>query len=418
LLLPLRGAPVAAPVPPASRPVPAVRPASLILIVEDDPVFAQLVIEVVESQGLSHLLALDAAAGLRLARERMPNGIILDVKLPDSDGWKLMEALRADPLTAEIPVHVVSAGEGAERSAALGAVGYLTKPATRRDLARVVESLTGARVNGAGRVLVVEPDGGEGESVARQLAAEGIAAQRVTGGEAALVELARARVSCIVVDLALPEMKGLELLQTIKARHGAAMPPVVVHTGRALSRDETRRIEAYAEAIILREGPFRERLLSEIRLFARRLKEDAPQLPRLVAAPASTRLEGKRVLVVDDDSRTAYALAATLRAKGAEVQIAETGKAALEALDRQPDVDAVLMDVMMPEMDGYEAMRRIRQDARFGSLPVIALTAKAMKGEGEKCIEAGASDYLTKPVDADHLVRALQTRLAAARSHG
>jgi CheY-like chemotaxis protein/signal transduction histidine kinase/HAMP domain-containing protein len=416
LFLPIEvAAPAAASVRPVSFSTPPVAPRAaggLLLVVEDDPVFAEVVAEVVESQGLDRAVARDAETGLRLARELRPTGIILDVSLPDSDGWKLMEKLRADPLTAAIPVHFVSALEGAERGAALGAVGYLTKPVTRRDLVGVVESLTGMKVEDAGRVLVIEPDGDAGESLGRQLADEDVPALRVAGAEAALAALAGERFGCIVVDLGLPAMNGLGLLQEIKARHDAEMPPIVVHTARALSREETRQIEAYAEAIILREGPFRERLLSEIRLFARRLKEGAAPRRPPPAAPG-VRLVGRRVLVVDDDSRTAHALAATLRAKGVEVHVADTGKAALETLDREPGIDAVLMDVMMPEMDGYEAMRRIRQDGRFAALPVIALTARAMKGEAERCLQAGASDYLTKPVDADRLVYALQARLAA-----
>jgi len=196
---------------------------------------------------------------------------------------------------------------------------------------------------------------------------------------------------------------------------------VVVHTGRALTKDETRRLEEYAEAVVLKEGRSTERLLEEIRMFIQHVKARLPQSrtfepPRVPVA--DVHLDKRRILLVDDDMRTVYALSALLRAKGAEVLTADTGRAALEVLGEHPDTEGVLMDVMMPEMDGYEAMRRIRQDARFERLPVIALTAKAMKGEREKCIEAGASDYLTKPIDADQLLTMLQAWLAESQPDG
>jgi CheY-like chemotaxis protein len=240
---------------------------------------------------------------------------------------------------------------------------------------------------------------------------------RVSSAEEALAALRRERFGCMILDLSLPAMTGLDLLQALREEGvaGGGGPKVVVYTARALSRAETMALEAYAEAVVLKDGSSVERLLDEVRLFVRRLNEAATlgagQARTAELPPVDGRFEGRRVLVVDDDMRTVYALTATLRAKGIDVVVADTGKAALETLDRRPDLEAVLMDIMMPEMDGYEAMRRIRADGRFDALPIIALTAKAMKGDAERCVEAGASHYLPKPIDADRLLSLLATCL-------
>jgi CheY-like chemotaxis protein len=208
-------------------------------------------------------------------------------------------------------------------------------------------------------------------------------------------------------------MDGLEFLQSIRQRCGADAPSIIIYTGRPLSKEEARHLDAYAEAVVLKEGSSSERLLDEVRLFVRRLKgglspKRSGEMRRL---PRNVQLTGRRVLVVDDDMRTVYALSATLRSKGADVLVADTGKAALDVLRREREVDAVLMDIMMPEMDGYETVRRIRQDLRLTELPVIALTAKAMKGDRDRCLEVGANDYLPKPIDPERLLAILHSRL-------
>jgi hypothetical protein len=260
---------------------------------------------------------------------------------------------------------------------------------------------------------VVEEDAGRGDSLVQDLLAEELEVVRVSDAAGALAALRRERFACMILDLSLPDMDGLELLHSLREECGPETPSVVVYTARPLSRTEAQRLEAYTEAVVLKEGSSSERLLDEVRLFVRRLKAGlAPRrLGTQAAAPVSVRLEGKKVLVVDDDMRTVYALSATLRAKGAEVVVADTGKAALGLLSEQSDVDAVLMDIMMPEMDGYETMRRIRQDLRLEGLPIIALTAKAMKGDREKCLEVGASDYMSKPIDPERLLAMLHEQL-------
>jgi CheY-like chemotaxis protein len=391
-----------------------------LLLIEDDPVFAATFGEVIQSQGLKYLEARTGQVGLRIAREQRPKGIILDVKLPDMDGWRVMEKLRADPITAAIPVHFVSALDASERGLAMGAVGYLTKPVTRRDLISVIDALAPRSPEGSRRILVVEDDVATGDSVLRLLAAEHLEVQRVLTAREALDAVKREKFGCIILDLSLPDMDGLDLLPALREHCGPEMPSVVVYTARALTKAETATLEAYAEAVVLKDGSSAERLLNEVRLFVRRCNERAGNIRRMAQStpPADGRLAGRTILVVDDDMRTVYALSATLRAKGMEVLVADTGQVALEVLDKQGGIEAVLMDIMMPEMDGYEAMRRIRKDPRWGKLPIIALTAKAMKGDEDRCLEAGASHYLPKPIDADRLIGLLHRSLSEGAPEG
>ena len=385
-----------------------------LLIIEDDPIFAAQLAEIIHARRFKVLIAPEGREGLRLAKTHRPQGIILDVRLPDIDGWAVMERLGFEPETRRIPVHFVSSLDAPERGLAMGAVGYLAKPATREELVAVVETLAPQTIERSRRILVVEDDTSRGERLVERLEGEGLQVRYVQNAGAALQALEHDKFSCMVLDLGLPDVDGLGFLERLRARTDIETPPVVVHTGRALTKDETRRLEEYAEAVVLKEGRSTERLLEEIRMFIQNVKARLPA-SRTFAPPrvplADVHLAKRRILLVDDDMRTVYALSALLRAKGAEVFTADTGRAALEMLGEHPDTEGVLMDVMMPEMDGYEAMRRIRQDPRFERLPVIALTAKAMKGEREKCIEAGASDYLTKPIDADQLLTMLQAWL-------
>jgi CheY-like chemotaxis protein/signal transduction histidine kinase len=392
---------------------------SYFLLIEDDPVFANTVGEVIHDQGFKYVVALNGRTGLQLAKEGKPSGIILDVNLPDIDGWNVMKELQADPGTATIPVHFVSALDGAERGAALGAVGYLTKPVTKGDLIRAIGSLM-PKAARAPRILVVEEDGANADSLLQQLTGANFELYRATNGREALEALQKERFGCMVLDISPSQTDGVEFLRSVQKQCGAEMPSVVVHAARALSKDETKQLQAYADAVVLKEGPSTERLINEIRLFVRRFKENLGSSRKLAPRPhpADVQLAGRKLLLVEDDMRTLYALSATLRAKGMNVLVADTGRSALNLLAEHPDVEAVLMDIMLPEMDGYEAMRQIRQNKRFGELPIIALTAKAMKGDKETCLEAGASDYLPKPIDGDRLLAMLRSCLSRKSSDG
>jgi CheY-like chemotaxis protein/signal transduction histidine kinase/HAMP domain-containing protein len=389
-----------------------------LLIVEDDPVFAACLLDVVHGLRLKALVASNGQEGLQLARERTPVGIVLDVQLPDIDGFAVREQLRQDPQTGTIPVHFVSAVDAPQGPLGLGAVGYLTKPAPREALVDVIQNLIRPQSVNASRVLIVEDDPDQAESIVSVLRECQIEARQARSADEAVRALEGERFGCMVLDLGLPDVDGLRLLEDLQARADIYLPPVVVHTGRALSREETRRIRDYAESVVLKDGRSAERLVDEVRLFVGQLREKLPRHswpPRApeVPAVADIALMGTKILVADDDMRTVYALSALLRGKGAEVLVAETGREALRALAEHANVRIVLMDIMMPDMDGYEAMRSLRQDARYAALPVIALTAKAMKGERERCREAGANEYLAKPVDPNGLLVLLKTLLAA-----
>jgi CheY-like chemotaxis protein len=391
-----------------------------LLLIEDDKVLLEQLVDIVHACGFQVLVAATGDEGLRSARAQRPKGIILDVKLPGIDGWMVMERLRADPLTRDIPVHFISGVDAAERGLALGAVGYLTKPATHGELTAAVRALAPVSSENR-RVLVVEDSASDGQAIVALLEREGLLVAHVASAGQALELLLREQFSCIILDLGLPDMDGLSMLETLKGRSPQKPPPVVVHTGRALTRKETRLLEAYANSVVMKDGSSGERLIEEVRLFVRHIED---RLPRDEKSDISELLRGGevvlsrvKILVAEDDIRTVYALSALLAGKGAEVLVAETGREALDLLSRNPDVGAVLMDVMMPEMDGYDAMRQLRRDKRFASLPVIALTAKAMKGERERCLEAGASDYLTKPVDSERLLSTLRDWLEPGFDH-
>ena len=386
-----------------------------LLVIEDDPVLAEQLVEIIHARRLQALVATSGEEGLRLARQNKPQGIILDVKLPDVDGWTVMERLRTHPATREIPVHFISGVDSSARGLALGAIGYLMKPASHAELALAVRALAPVSGGEAARILVVEDSVAEGESLCELLRREHFEAERVGSARAALEALEKQRFQCMVLDLGLPDMDGLAVLETLRARGAADAPRVIVHTGRALDKREIQQLEAYAEAVVLKQGNSAARLLEEIRLFVSHVRDNLSPRARSQIPPAHSGNEvsfaGLKLLLAEDDMRTVYALSALLTSKGATVLVADTGREALELLDRNPDLDGVLMDIMMPEMDGYQATRQLRADPRFGNLPVIALTAKAMKGERERCLEAGASDYLTKPIDTEKLLQTLQAFL-------
>ncbi|HEX4337159.1 MAG TPA: response regulator [Polyangiaceae bacterium] len=389
-----------------------------LLVIEDDVVIAEQLVDIIRARRLKVVVAGTGQEGLRLARERRPIGIILDVRLPDVDGWTVMERLSQDPTTGSAPVHFISAVDTPERGLSLGALGYLTKPASRAQLAEMVRTLA-PRSDAAQTVLVVEDSAVEGELIVEFLRKENYDSRHVQSATAALSAIEAERFSCMILDLGLPDMDGLGLLETLRKRPEIEAPRVIVHTGRALTKVETRELEAYAEAIVLKGGHSEARLVEEIRLFVHHVKETLPQgQPPSPPERRDVSFVGRKILIAEDDMRTVYALSALLQAKGAEVLVADNGREALDLLSVNPDVDGVLMDIMMPEMDGYQAMTRLRQDKRFALLPVVALTARAMKGERERCLEAGATEYLTKPVDSEQLLLTLATIFQPQGSNG
>lgn len=385
-----------------------------LLVIEDDPVLAEQFLEIVESMSVRATVATTGEEGLRLAASLLPSGIVLDIKLPDIDGWTVMERLKSSPRTAGIPVHFLSALDAPEGALERGAVGYLTKPASRQDLREVVRLLAPRSPNSR-LVLVIEDSQLEGTSVVALLEAEHYRAIHVASAEEALDLLRKQHFDCVLLDLGLPEMDGLGFLETLRGLPDFQGTRVIVHTGRQLSKQEVRQLGAYAQAIILKDGDSASRLIEEIRLFTHHVSSSTIPPPAEQALEPTVSISGARILIVEDDMRTAYSLSALLQSKGCSVIVADNGREGVETLQKQPNVDCVLMDIMMPEVDGYEAMQTLRRDPRFETLPIISLTAKAMPGERERCLAAGASDYLSKPVDAERLIAKIAVLLQGVR---
>jgi signal transduction histidine kinase/CheY-like chemotaxis protein len=387
----------------------------VVLIVEDDPDFARTELEMARARGFKGIVALRGDTGLALAREYRPDGIVLDVNLPVQDGWTVLDRLKRLPQTRHIPVHIVSAIGERQHALRAGAVAVFEKPVTAEQLDEAFTSLATFVERHVRNLLVVEDDEIERGAIVELVGGgDDVEVTAVGSSEAALAALERTHFDCMVLDLKLPKMSGFNLLEKVKEDERFRNLPVIVYTGRELTRNEERRLKRYAEAIVVKDVRSPERLLDETALFLHRVEAKLPvekrrMLEQLHSADAV--FEGKKVLVVDDDVRNTFALAAVLEEHGMDVAYAENGLEALRALADHPDVDLVLMDVMMPELDGHEAMRRIRAEERFAKLPIISLTAKAMKGDREKSILAGASDYITKPVDTDQLLSLMRVWL-------
>ena len=374
-----------------------------ILIVEDDLRFARIMLDVVRSKNYAGLVAADGESGIALARRYKPRGILLDVKLPGMDGWAVIERLKQDHATRHIPVHFISSMDEAPRARAMGAVGFLTKPVTREDIGAVFsrfEHFAGERLR---RVLVVEDDEGVRLSVRKLIAAPGLEIVEAPTGTEGLAHLAAAAFDCIVLDLGLPDMDGFTFLAEARA-HGE-IPPIVVYSGRDLTPEENLRLHEYTDSVVIKGARSFDRLVDEVSLFLHSMGSASPEQGQ------TTMLEGRNVLIVDDDVRNLYALAKALRAQGLTVRVVQSGQQALDLLDGDNDIELVLMDIMMPGMDGYETMRHVRQRERYADIPIIALTAKAMMDDRQKCLDAGASDYLPKPIDLDRLLSQMQVWL-------
>ncbi len=375
-----------------------------VLIVEDDEEFGGVLMELAADYGLEGHICHDGEAGLEYASHYRPSAIILDIGLPGIDGWEVMEKLKADPRTKDIPVHFLSGRDERKKALDLGALDLLTKPVNQDDILSAFAKIESAIETNVRRLLVVEDSEIQHESIRELFDQKGVEITAATSGQEALEALRNTVFDCMILDLTLPDMSGFELLEIINNDDNYDSVPVVIYTGKDLTRDEEAKLRKYADRIILKTERSHERLLNEASLFLHWLESTLPG--DKTKAPKETSIEhrddifeGKQLLLVDDDMRNIYALSAQLEELGFEITIANNGKEALTALDENPEMDIVLMDIMMPEMDGYEAMGHIRDQARFKKLPMLALTAKAMKDDRAKCIEAGANDYCSKPID-------------------
>ncbi len=385
----------------------------VILVVEDDARFAKILAGQVRQRGFKCIVGLTGEDGLDLAKKFKPDGVVLDLQLPNMDGWAVLNALKDDVGTRHIPVHIVSAEEPSTEGLRIGAIGHASKPLQKEEIDNVLQRLEQASATSEKRVLVVEDDPIMRKETVRLIGNGNVKVIEVATGRDALAALQTGPFALIVLDLGLPDMQGLELLKAISAQ-SVNMPPVIVYTVRELTMEEEMSLRHYADSIILKDVRSQDRLLDEVALFLHRVVSDLPEEKRSVIRhlhESNEILSGKKVLVVEDDMRTMFAMVKVLAAHKVNPLKAENGEKALALLHDQPDVELVLMDMMMPVMDGYETVRRIRTQDRFANLPIIALTAKAMKEDRQKCIDAGATDYLPKPVDQDRLISLMRVWL-------
>jgi signal transduction histidine kinase/DNA-binding response OmpR family regulator/CHASE3 domain sensor protein len=383
-----------------------------VLVVDDDREFAGILYGLAHDMQFRCLVALSAGEGLRLAQEALPDAILLDIRLPDGSGLSVLQQLKDDPATRHIPVHMVSSLENGHEALHLGAIGHALKPASREQLEEVFLKLKEKSAQQVKRVLLVEDDARQRDSVVQLIADADVEIAAVGSGAEALDLLRRQTFDCMIIDLKLPDMQGNELLQRMSLEELCSFPPVIVYTGRNLTRDEEAELLKYSRSIIIKGARSPERLLDEVTLFLHKIESalSSERQHMLKRVRGRDRVfEGRTILLVDDDVRNVFALTSALESRGAKVAVGRNGFEALARLDELPDtIDLVLMDVMMPGMDGLEATRRIRQDARFARLPIIAITAKAMKDDQEECLAAGANDYLAKPIDLTRLYSLLR----------
>ncbi len=386
----------------------------VILIIEDDPHYARILLGLARDKGFKGIVANKGAIGLSLARQFHPTAISLDIFLPDMLGWTVLNQLKLDPTLRHIPVQIVTLEEERQHGLAHGAFAYLLKSPTTNELESAFDRIKSFSVPRKRRLLVVEDSEIERESIVELLGYEDIEILAVGTGDAALEAMNDRSVDCVVLDLRLPDMTGFELLDKIHADSALADIPVVVFTGKELTELEQSQLKAMAKSIVLKDVQSPERLLDETSLFLHRVvtqlpKEKQAMLERLHGS--AEILRGRKVLVVDDDARNIFALTSVLENHDVNVVSATNGRQAIDILKASHDIAMVLMDIMMPDMDGYETMREIRTDSKFRTLPILALTAKAMKGDREKCLNAGASDYISKPVNTDQLLSLMRVWL-------
>jgi signal transduction histidine kinase/DNA-binding response OmpR family regulator/CHASE3 domain sensor protein len=412
----LASAPASAPAPLAAPQIADDRDAPsggrLILVIEDDVAFAAILRDLSREMGFQCVISHSAADGLAAAAHYLPSAILLDMKLPDHSGLGVLDQLKRNPATRHIPVHAVSVSDYSREAMELGAVGYAIKPVPRDELVRVLKKLEAKSNQELRRVLVIEDDARQREAMVALLSNGNTQITAVATAGEALAQIGAGGFDCIVMDLALPDLSGYELLEKMAAQEDGAYPPVIVYTGRTLSREEEQKLQRFSRSIILKGVRSPERLLDEVTLFLHQVEAQLPADRQNMLRAARSReaaMEGRTVLVVEDDVRNVFALTSLLEPKGVRIEIARNGVEALRKLEslgtgERGGVDLVLMDLMMPEMDGLTAMREIRRRAEWQKLPIIALTAKAMRDDHEQSLAAGANDYIAKPLDVERLL--------------
>jgi HAMP domain-containing protein/CheY-like chemotaxis protein/signal transduction histidine kinase len=387
-----------------------------VLVIENDQNFAKVLLDMARDKGYKGVVELDGEAGLKAAREIRPDAITLDIDMPGMDGFQVLDRLKRDPETRHVPVHIISGVERKGEGLKAGAIAFLAKPVSKEALDTAFARISSFIETMPKSLLVVEDNEAQRQSIVELIAHDDVEITAVGSAEEALDKLHEKHFDCMVLDLGLHSgaMTGFDLLEKVKSDPENHDLPIIIYTGRDLGWEDETKIKKYAETIIVKDVKSPERLLDETALFLHRVEAKLPEQKRKMLEhlhDADSVVAGKTILVVDDDVRNIFSLTSMLEDHGMVVRFAENGKQAIQQLKKNPDVDAVLMDVMMPEMDGYETTKAIRAMDEFKALPIIALTAKAMKGDREKCIAAGASDYITKPVDTEQLLSLLRVWL-------
>ncbi len=388
----------------------------LVIIVEDDKNFAAILQDYAKDHGYKSILVHDGDQAFVTIKENLPDAVILDIMLPGKDGWEILKELKADSDTSTIPVHLMSAGDAAANKVRKsGAISFLKKPINTEILDNLFKDMIAKSGSSFKQILLIEDHKMQSHALKELMEKQGITVDQAFDGETAFKMVQENEYQCVILDLNLPDISGLDLLDKIKEIDRFAELPVIVNTAMELDKASVNRLMQYANAMVVKNNKSSERLIDEVNLFLNKINSMAnhPYQGKTTTKVKSysgdrQMLKNKKILVVDDDMRNIFALSSALESYDMQVEIANDGQEALTKLEAIPDIDLVLMDIMMPVMDGYEAMRQIRRQVKYAKLPVIALTAKAMKEDREKCIEAGANDYITKPVDIDRLLALMQ----------
>lgn len=383
----------------------------ILLVIEDDTNFAKILYDLSHEMNFNCIVTQKADEGIEAAKEFLPHAIILDMNLPDHSGLTVLDRLKMDPKTRHIPIHIISVEDQAETALQMGALGYLLKPVALDKVKDAIRKMEQKSTKGTKSVLVIEDDKIQRDSIRELIKDDKVEVVTVESAGDALKHLKEKEYDCVILDLHLPDMSGFDLLEEMTNKNIISRPPVIIYTGKDISRAEEERLQKYSQSIILKGAHSPERLLSEVSLFLHQVENNMSKDRQNMLQELRNRekiFEAKKILVVDDDVRNIFALSSALESKGAKVETARNGLEAVKKIKADSEIALVLMDIMMPEMDGYEAMREIRKDSRFAKLPIIAVTAKAMADDQEKCREAGANDYLAKPIDLQKLLSLLR----------
>jgi CheY-like chemotaxis protein/signal transduction histidine kinase/CHASE3 domain sensor protein len=396
---------------PIARPARMENREPLVVIVEDDKNFASILQDYARDHGYKAIMVNEGTNASEIIRQNLPDAVILDIMLPGKDGWQILKELKASAETANIPVHLMSAGEAADKRVRNeGAISFLKKPIDTSALDKLFGDMKNSGTQFK-QILLVEDHKAQSQALKEMMQANNITVDQAFDGESAFSMLQDNEYQCVILDLNLPDISGLDLLDKIKSVDRFASLPVIINTAMELDKTSVSRLMRYANAMVVKTNKSSDRLIDEVNLFLNKISTVAAQpayAQRHTASAGQGGVKGKKVLIVDDDTRNIFALSSALQGYDMHVEIAGDGEEAIAKLEEITDIDIVLMDIMMPKMDGYEATRYIRKQNKWARLPVIALTAKAMKDDREKCMEAGANDYITKPVDIDRLIALMQ----------